>query len=226
MRSATAVSLAALGVGCVALALAVLYRRPVLDVVAAVSSVERMEAAIASWGVWAPLASIVLMVIHSFVPFPAEMLAIANGMLFGLALGTAVTWVGAMLGALLAFGIARWLGQAYVRRLVGEARWQRLEALTAGHGAKALLLARVTPVVAFNLVNYAAGLARVRWWTFIWTTGLGILPITVASVLVGSHMAVIPWPLWAALTAIVAALMVLHWRYRHAAPPRENPEIR
>lgn len=176
-----------------------------------------MEEAIASWGLWAPVASMFLMVVHSFVPFPAEMLAVANGMLFGLVVGAAITWAGAMIGALLAFGLARWMGQAFVLRLIGTERWCKVEAWMTGHGTKALLLARLTPVISFNLVNYAAGLAGVGWWTFTWTTAVGILPITIASVLIGSHMAVIPWPLWIVLVAGVAGLMFLHWRFRGAS---------
>ncbi len=53
------------------------------------------------------------------------------------------------------------------------------------------------------------------------TTALGILPITVASVMVGSHMTTLSWPFWVALVAAVAALIALHWRYRRAAPPND-----
>jgi len=42
-----------------------------------------IEAKIRSWGNWAAVASIVLMVAHSVVPFPAELITFANGMLFG-----------------------------------------------------------------------------------------------------------------------------------------------
>lgn len=215
-------ALAMLGVTVAVLVLAgalvaLLYPGPAFpEILRVLSSIERMEEAIASWGVWAPFASMTLMVVHSFVPFPAEMLAVANGMLFGLTLGVVITWAGAMLGALLAFGLARWLGQSFVERMVGEARWRKVDAWVAGFGVRALILARLTPVISFNLVNYAAGLAGVGWWTFAWTTALGILPITIATVLVGSHMAVIPWPLWIALIAGVAGLMALHWRYGRA----------
>src|SRR3546814_6092555 len=46
-------------------------------------SVEAFEDVILSWGHWGVLASIGLMVLHSFVPFPAEFVALANGMLYG-----------------------------------------------------------------------------------------------------------------------------------------------
>jgi hypothetical protein len=48
------------------------------------------------------------MVAHSFVPLPAEIIAIANGMVFGAVVGSIITWTGAMLGAICAFALARW----------------------------------------------------------------------------------------------------------------------
>ena len=58
-------------------------------------SADMVEQTIRSWGAWGVLASIGLMVFHSFVPFPAELLAIANGMVYGPLWGTVITWTGA-----------------------------------------------------------------------------------------------------------------------------------
>jgi uncharacterized membrane protein YdjX (TVP38/TMEM64 family) len=60
---------------------------------------------IRSLGAWGPLGSIGLMTLHSFVPFPAELLTIANGMVFGSFWGVVITWSGAMLGAYASFGL-------------------------------------------------------------------------------------------------------------------------
>jgi SNARE associated Golgi protein len=86
-------------------------------------SVEGIERIAGAWGAWAPAASIALMILHSFVPFPAELIAIANGMLFGPVWGTLVTWLGAMLGAALAFALARRYGRPLVDRLVARKAW-------------------------------------------------------------------------------------------------------
>jgi uncharacterized membrane protein YdjX (TVP38/TMEM64 family) len=86
-------------------------------------SVEGIERIAEAWGAWAPVASMALMILHSFVPFPAELIAIANGMLFGLVWGTLVTWIGAMLGAALAFALARRYGRPLVDRLVAREAW-------------------------------------------------------------------------------------------------------
>lgn len=146
------------------------------------AGIERLAA---GWGAWAPMASILLMIAHSFVPFPAEAIAVANGMLFGPVYGTLVTWLGAMAGALLAYGIGRWLGRAAVERLVPARLHGELDRWSGYVRPGTLLAARLIPVISFNLINYGAGVAVVGLWTFLWTTALGILPLTILSVLIG-----------------------------------------
>jgi uncharacterized membrane protein YdjX (TVP38/TMEM64 family) len=172
------------------------------------------ERLVASWGAWSAAASVMLMVAHSFVPLPAEIIPIANGMLFGPLLGIALTWLGAMLGAALSFALARWLGRPFVRLVLSEERAAAVARLSLRPGT--LLLLRLVPLVSFNVVNYAAGLLGVPWWTFFWTTALGILPLTVALVLAGR--AALRAPLWAWL--LLALVLLLLWlalrRWRRA----------
>jgi uncharacterized membrane protein YdjX (TVP38/TMEM64 family) len=183
-------------------------------------SVEGIERIAAAWGAWAPVASIALMVLHSFVPFPAELIAIANGMLFGQVWGTLVTWIGAMLGAALAFALARRFGKPLVDRLIVRKAWAGAEALHACCDARTLLLARLVPVISFNLINYAAGVLGVGWWRFLWTTSLGILPITVASVALGNQLTGPMWDLWLAVSGLLLAFY-LGWRWYSARRPRD-----
>lgn len=110
-------------------------------------------------GFRAPLASIGLMTAHSFVPFPAEVIAIANGMVFGLWGGIVVTWLGAMAGAGPAYELARALGPAARARLVPARHQARLDALVGDIGIRTLFVARLILVISFNVVNYAAGWA-------------------------------------------------------------------
>lgn len=174
---------------------------------------------IRGWGAWGVAGSMGLMVLHSFVPFPAECLAIANGMVFGLLWGTVITWSGAMLGAWLAFGLARLLGRPFVSRMVPARHWQRIDDWSGDHGWSALLVARLIPVIAFNLINYAAGLVRVSWWTFTWTTAVGILPLTVLMVLLGERMATMPAWAWVGLVLFAFVLWRLLHRFQRAATP-------
>ena len=149
-------------------------------------SVQELERLLEDWGMVAALVSIGLMIAHSFAPIPAEMLAVANGMLFGPVWGVVITWIGAMLGAWLAFALARTLGRPFVESIVPERRWNMLDRWSQRRGSAVLLVSRLIPVISFNLINYAAGLTTISWWTFTWATGLGILPITILAVLTGA----------------------------------------
>ena len=201
-RDAAIMLVAALLLGALVFALWLVLARHGIDLAALDEA--KVERFVRAWGAWSALASIALMVLHSFVPLPAEIIPIANGMLFGPLLGIALTWAGAMLGAALSFALARWLGRGFVRLVMSEARYQRLAQIEPRPGT--LLYARLVPLISFNLVNYAAGLMGVPWSTFLWTTALGILPLTVAMVLLGGAMLRAPLWLWA---AIAAALLLL-----------------
>ncbi len=178
---------------------------------------EAMESFIASWGMWSALGSIVAMVLHSFVPLPAEFIALANGMIFGTVWGIVLTWTGAMLGAVMSFGLARWLGQPLVRRLVPKRHWDTLRTWEADQGAVALLIARLIPVISFNLINYAAGLAGIRWPVFLWTTAIGIVPLTVLSVVMGHALLDAPKWVWGlVVVGLIFASVVFHRLRRRA----------
>ncbi len=127
--------------------------------------IQEIKDTIAAWGPWGVVVSMGIMVLHSFVPFPAEFLAIANGMLYGPVLGTAITWSGAMLGALLAFGLSRLLGRPFVETMLARRQATWLDSWSGERAVHWIFLARFVPVIAFNLVNYAAGLTRISWWT-------------------------------------------------------------
>jgi uncharacterized membrane protein YdjX (TVP38/TMEM64 family) len=151
------------------------------------------------------------MILHSFIPFPAEILAMANGMLYGPLWGTVITWTGAMLGAYLAFGLARWLGRPFVLARVGERRRVVVDRWAAEQGGPALLFSRLLPVISFNLINYAAGLTTISWWTFTWATALGILPLTCLMVLMGDGIWSGDTNVWLWLLAAAVAGWFLWW---------------
>ena len=168
------------------------------------SSVEQIAGTIRSWGRWAVVGSLSLMVAHSFVPLPAELIAIANGVV-----GSIVTWTGAMLGAICAFALARWLGRRFVKAILPAQSAAALDDWTQEQGAPVLLISQFLPVVSFNLINYAAGLASVSWGTFLWTTGLGIAPLTFLMVWAGEQLISGRWMLALFLSAACVALTLL-----------------
>lgn len=187
-------------------------------------SIQQFVETLRSWGMWGVLGSVGLMMIHSFIPFPAELLACANGMVYGPVWGTVITWIGAMIGAVIAFALARRLGRPFVERMVAQRDWHVLDDWAAKKGWRVVLIARFVPVIAFNLINYAAGLIRLSWWQFLWTTGVGILPLTVLMVLMGDNIESLGWESWTLLLITALLLwLVLYRRLKHQ-PTLRTPD--
>jgi uncharacterized membrane protein YdjX (TVP38/TMEM64 family) len=159
-----------------------------------------------SLGAWGGLGIVLLMIVHSFIPFPAELVTFIAGHEFGVFWGSVYSWIGAMLGACLAFALSRYLGRDFVTKFMTASTARKLDAWTGDQNASAFLLARFIPVIAFNLINYAAGLTKVGWWTFLWTTGVGILPLTVLFVYLGERMRESTWTDWLMFLGAAALL--------------------
>ncbi len=164
---------------------------------------------ILSWGMWGVAASILLMVVHSFIPFPAEFVAVANGMCFGPVWGTVITWIGAMLGAMLAFALSRAFGRPLVERMIRRRHWNTLDDWSGRRGGEVVLVCRFIPLIAFNLINYAAGLSRMSYVTFFWATGIGILPMTALMVVLGAKMYDLSWYAWLGVAIAGLALWLV-----------------
>ena len=172
---------------------------------------ETMAAHIKSWGIWGHFGVIGLMVAHSFIPFPAEFVAMAAGMSFGTVWGTVLTWTGAMIGGLLAFGIARKLGRPFVADILTPNQLAKIDKGAAVTTVSAMIGVRLVPIIAFNLVNYGAGLTNVSWWRFTWTTAIGILPLTFLMAMIGDQMREPAFSDWMMLLgAGVLMLAVVH----------------
>jgi uncharacterized membrane protein YdjX (TVP38/TMEM64 family) len=151
---------------------------------------------IRSLGAWGAFGSMSLMVLHSFIPFPAGIITIANGMIFGTFWGVVISWAGAMLGAYVAFGLSRLFGRPFVKTVLPGQQWEKLDRWSSRTATVDLLLSRLLPVISFNLINYTSGLTPVSLWTFTWTTAVGILPVTVLMVILGDQALFLPWWTW------------------------------
>ena len=168
-------------------------------------------------GIWGQLAIIGLMIVHCFIPFPAELVALAAGSIYGTLHGTILTWTGAMIGASLSFGLTRVFGHPFVHWALPERQQDMLDKWTEDQGAFTLLISRFIPLIAFNLINYAAGLTKISWWTFLWTTGVGILPLTALMVYMGGQMQELSWPVLIGVSLVcIIAMAILHYYRRRA----------
>ena len=124
---------------------------------------------------WAPFLLIALFAIVSTLGLPPVPLLV-GGAAFGAFHGSIYNMVGLLLGASLAYGLARLLGRDFVVRVTGE-RLRRAESIFGRHGFWPLVQTRFTPL-PFSLVNFGAALAGVRPVFFLVTSAVGLIPST------------------------------------------------
>lgn len=117
----------------------------------------------------------------------ATILTLAGGMLFGAALGTALTVVGATCGAVLVFLAARSLFGAGALERLGPAG-QRIAAGLRRDAVSYLLVLRLVPLFPFVLVNVVPAWCGIRLRIFALTTFLGIIPATAVYSLGGAGL--------------------------------------
>ncbi len=135
-----------------------------------------------AWGVFSLfyIAAVVLLL-------PGSLLTLGAGYLFGLGYGFAVVSFSSTVGASLAFLLGRFVARAWVdSKLASMPRFAALDRAIGDRAAIAVLLIRLSPVFPFNLINYAMGLTKVRFSTFVLFSWLGMMPGTILYVYVGS----------------------------------------
>ena len=109
---------------------------------------------------------------------PGSLLTLAGGAVFGLGAGTVYVFVGASLGAVAAFLVARYLARGAIeQRLEGNKRFAAIDEAVGKQGRKIVFLLRLSPVFPFILLNYGLGLTKVRLVDYS-IACIGMLPAT------------------------------------------------
>jgi uncharacterized membrane protein YdjX (TVP38/TMEM64 family) len=121
---------------------------------------------------------------------PGSILTLAAGALFGLLQGTILVSVASVTGATAAFLIGRTMARDWVSHKVESMRrFRALDRALAHGGFTVVLLTRLSPLIPFNLLNYAYGLTAVKLRDYVLASWIGMLPATVLYVYVGSAAA-------------------------------------
>jgi uncharacterized membrane protein YdjX (TVP38/TMEM64 family) len=152
------------------------------------------------------------------VGLPRQVVAFFGGYAFGLAWGTLLGNLAALIGCTWAFYYARMLGRGLVMKFF-EDRIRRFNDFIEGHPFGMTLLVRLLPVGNNLATNLAAGVSRIPARTFFLATFLGYIPQTLVSALIGSGVTQNPaLKIGSGVALFVLSSAVglhLYRRYRH-----------
>lgn len=142
-----------------------------------------------SAGVWGPALFIVVYILACLLFLPGSILTIGAGYVFGIRVGIITVSIGSTLGAVAAFLLARTLMRGWVvRAMAANSRFQALDKAVGEQGFKIVLLTRLSPVLPFNLLNFAFGVTKVSLRDYMLASWIGMLPGAILYIYVGSAM--------------------------------------
>lgn len=119
--------------------------------------------------------------------FPASVLTIGAGALFGVVGGTIVVLIGATISATIAFLLARTILRGRIEKIVARnPKFRAVDRAIAREGPKIVVLVRLAAVFPFLFVNYALGMTGIRTMQYVIATFIGILPGAIAFVYLGA----------------------------------------
>src|SRR5918999_918450 len=145
------------------------------------------ESYVRELGALGPLLVIFAYVASTVLFIPGSALTIGSGTLFGLQTGFIVVVLGANLGALCSFLLARtFLREQVTRWAEGNPKFRSLDQAIGKQGFKMVLLTRLSPVFPFVLLNYFLGLTAVRTGSYVLANLIGMLPATFLFVYIGA----------------------------------------
>jgi uncharacterized membrane protein YdjX (TVP38/TMEM64 family) len=115
---------------------------------------------------------IITYVIATLLVLPSTAFNLLGGALFGGVEGLFLTSTAALISAIAAFGLARWLGKDYVERFILKDFDKLNQQLKLG-GFFYTFAARLLPLIPYGVVSFAAGLSQIRKQDYILGTLLG-----------------------------------------------------
>jgi uncharacterized membrane protein YdjX (TVP38/TMEM64 family) len=126
-------------------------------------------------------------VVATLLFLPGSVLTIGAGFAYGPLLAILLVSPVSVLAATVAFLAGRSIARPWVaRRMAEDPRFASIDAAVGDSGFLIVLLLRLSPLVPFNLLNYALGLTRIRLRDYVLASWIGMLPGTLLYVYLGS----------------------------------------
>jgi len=181
---------------------------------------ESIRSFIQNFGPWAIIVYVILYTLNTIILIPPiAIMSLSAGFLFGPILGTLALGLGAFFGVSATFFIARYLGGEYVEQRLKNKKMLELKTNLEKNGFFIILPIRLLGFPPWEVVNYVAGLSKIKYKDYIVATMIGIFPAIIIQVIFSDRLGQFNWrdpSLWLAMSAfillIVGPIFFLKWR--------------
>ena len=127
-------------------------------------------------GPWAPVLFTLIDIVAAVTLAPAFFLTVAAGAMFGVWRGSAIVFIAASLGASVVYALGSRLAKfAWIQRVTRDPRVAAVQAAIRSESVWIMFLLRLSPLVPYNILNYALALSGVRYVDFLIAL-IGMIP--------------------------------------------------
>lgn len=146
--------------------------------------IETLRMWLHSLGVMGPVVFALLYIAGVVAAFPAFVMTLIMGALFGPVIGIILVSIASTAGVSVCFLISRHFARERIKLWLSKyEKFSELDRMSEEHGAIIVALTRLVPVLPFWFINYGFGLTRVPFKTYLLWSWLGMFPGTVVYVL-------------------------------------------
>ena len=178
------------------------------------SSRERIRTWIEGYGIWAPLAFLVLQIAQVVIaPIPGNVTTIVGGVLFGFWVSVSISLVAIFIGSMICFWLAKTYGRPLVIKLVKEETVDKYLHELSSRQRIALILIFLFPFFPDDTICLIAGLTPIKTHEFMWMVILTRPWGTIGSSLLGASVISIPLWGWIAIGAATLGVFVAAMKY-------------
>lgn len=152
-------------------------------------NMQNLKTWINSYGAIGPIIYIVLYIVACLFFLPGLPIAVLAGLAFGPVMGAVYASIGATLGASAAFLVARYAARSMVESWVeGNEQFKKIDEGVEKQGWRMLMITRLVPVFPFNLQNYAYGLTKIKFGTYVLVSWICMIPGAIAFTFMGGSI--------------------------------------
>jgi uncharacterized membrane protein YdjX (TVP38/TMEM64 family) len=175
---------------------------------------EEFKRIISSYRAYAPLAYILLQILQVVLaPIPGGAIEFLGGVIFGVKAGFIYSMIGLIIGACLAFGLARIFEKVAVEKFVSEETRKKFDYLVEHEGVILSFILFIIPGFPKDALCYILGLTPMHFGIFLIISTIGRIPGTLMANLQGAKAFEHQYNLFIILLAISAGVILVFYIY-------------
>lgn len=140
-----------------------------------------IAAQVQKYGLWAPVVFILLFAIRPLIFFPATILSLSAGLLFGSYKALLILVIAENLSSLVSYSLGKYVGRDILQKIENQQKFfQKFSRYFHENEFISILTLRLL-FAPFDLVGYVAGANGISYKSFALATAIGILPGLITS---------------------------------------------